>query len=157
MWGIEHSLMLFIAGLMVLFLALKSNWVSVGAILLSQIPFWIGFLFYLFSGEKSPVLINISSGLLISSLFVTMATRSKSDSGRDIMFIALALVCLIAVSLDVIMLLMPFPLYMLANEALHYLQLIIIGGGMYVTNYLLRTLNYLGNLFGFSKNNKVVR
>lgn len=157
MWGIEHSLMLFIAGLMVLFFALKANWVSVGAILLSQIPFWIGFLFYLFSGDKSPVLINIASGLVISSLFVTMATRSESDSGRDIMFITLALVCLIAVSLDVIMLLMPFPLYVLVNEAIHYLQLIIIGGGMYVANYLLRILNYLGDLFGFSKNNKVAR
>jgi len=155
MWGMEYSLMLFIAGLTVFFLALRSNWVSVGAALLSQVPFWIGFLFYIFSGEKSPVLINISSGLLVSSLFVTMANRS--DSGRDIMFIALAIVCLVAVSLDVIMLLVPFQSYMLANETLHYLQLIIIGGGMYVTNYLLRTLNYLGNLFGFSKNNKVAR
>ena len=73
------------------------------------------------------------------------------------MFIALSIICLIGVFIDIVMLLLPFQFYMWINEALHYAQLIIIGGGIYLGKHFVRAFGYLKNLLGFREDNEVAR
>lgn len=132
MWGIEHTAMATTAGCFALWLTVKVNWSWLGAALLSQVPFWLGSAYYWHTGDKTPLNVNLALNLLVASAFVGWGTRLQSNGRGGIVHIWVCLIFLLACSIDVLQVVYPVPFYMLAQEAVHYMALIAIGGRAYV-------------------------
>lgn len=132
MWWIEHAIM----GVVFLglggYLAIRRNWIWLTAAALSQIPFWAGLGAFLIEGQSAPVVINAIFNVMIAGCFAHIAERLQAQRKGGIVHIWLCVLFLLMCSLDVIQIVAPFDLYVIAQEALHYVALLVIGGRAYV-------------------------
>lgn len=114
------------------YLAKGRNFLWLGAAALSQVPFWAGLLAFLYNANTAPVELNLAINLAVAGLFIEWGHKLQDQSRGGIVHIWLGVVFVAAASIDVIQLLYEFPLYILAQEVIHYLALIAIGGRAYV-------------------------
>lgn len=135
MWGVEHTAMLAAFAAFLWWLLHHENYSWSVAALLSQIPFWGGFLAYIVTGDKDPASVNIILNIFAAGLFIEMAGRLQERGKGGIVHAWLCLVFILACTLDVIHLILPVPFYTLAQEVLHYVALVVIGGRAYVQRY----------------------
>lgn len=135
MWGVEHSIMAFVAGCLALFLLGARNWLWLGAVLLSQVPFWVGLIAYSITGDKNPVNINLAFNLMVASSFMSWADRLQRKHAGGIVQVRVCLTFLLAGGIDITMMVHPVEYYTYMQEFVHYLALILIGGRAYVVRY----------------------
>lgn len=114
------------------YLAYRRNWLWLWAAALSQVPFWAGLAAFLVQGESAPVVINAIFNVMVAGCFATIAERLQAKGKGGIVHIWLCVLFLLMSSLDVIQIVAPFELYVVAQEALHYGALLVIGGRAYV-------------------------
>lgn len=132
MWGPEHTVMLVIFTALGAYLASRRNWVWLTAAALSQVPFWAGLGAYLIDGDNAPAVTNSIFNVMVAGVFATIAERLQARGKGGIVHIWLCVLFLLVCSLDVIQIIEPFDLYVIAQEALHYVALVVIWGRAYV-------------------------
>lgn len=132
MWWAEHAIMGAVFLCFAAYLAKGRNFLWLGAAALSQVPFWAGLLAFLYSANSNPVEINLAINLAVAGLFTEWGHKLQVQSRGGVVHIWIGVVFVAAASIDVIQLLYEFPLYVLAQEVIHYLALVVIGGRAYV-------------------------
>lgn len=132
MWGVEHTIMAMAFAGLSAYLIWRRNWIWLAAAAISQVPFWAGLGAYLIEGDRSPVVANAVFNVMVAGCFATIAERLQERGRGGIVHIWLCVLFLLMCSLDVIQIVAPFSLYVIAQEALHYVALLVIGGRAYV-------------------------
>lgn len=132
MWGVEHTAMAISASCFVLWFIAKANWSWLGAALLSQFPFWGGFAYSWMNADDAPVNINLSLNLMVAGAFVWWAEWLQKQDRGGIVHIWVCLVFTMACSVDVLQVMSPVSFYQIAQGAVHYMALFVIGGRAYV-------------------------
>lgn len=119
------------AGFAVWFISRK-NWVWLLAAIATQVPYWGGWVAFLVTGDPAPVGVNMCLNLVAAAAFVEWGHRLAIQGRGGVIHIWLAVVFTGAASIDVIQSVHEMPLYVLTQEVIHYIALIIIGGRAYV-------------------------
>ncbi len=132
MWWAEHAVMGAVFLCLGGYLSIRRNWIWLTAAALSQVPFWAGMGAFLIEGDSAPVVINAIFNVMVAGCFATIAERLQGKGKGGIVHIWLCVLFLLMCSLDVIQIIAPFDLYVIAQEALHYVALMVIGGRAYV-------------------------
>jgi hypothetical protein len=133
MWGVEHVAMLAAFSLLVAWLAYNRRWEWLAVAVISQAPFWGGYMADAVASDPSPASINIILNICAAGAFATFAEWLQSKGRGGIVPIWLCVIFLIMASLDVVFLLKQFPSYFVTQELLHYVALLTIGGRTFVT------------------------
>ena len=115
-----------------LWFAWRRNWSWLGAAALSQVPFWAGLAAYMASGDKNPVGINLALNLFAAGVFIEWGHKLQLAGRGGVVHVWLSGVFLIACTIDILQVVSPIHIYVLLQEGIHYLALIIIGGRAYV-------------------------
>jgi hypothetical protein len=146
MWGVEHVAMLAAFSLLVAWLAYNRRWEWLAVAVISQAPFWGGYMADAVASDPSPASINIILNICAAGAFATFAEWLQSKGRGGIVPIWLCVIFLIMASLDVVFLLKQFPSYFVTQELLHYVALITIGARTYVRrSYYTRDLVHSSN------------
>lgn len=135
MWGVEHSIMAVVAGCFALWFTITKNWLWLGAVALSQVPFWVGFLAYSLTGDNAPININLAFNLIVASSFFRWADRLQKNGLGGIVQVRICLIFLLGAAIDVTAIIYPSDYYIGMQEGVHYLALITIGGRAYVVRH----------------------
>ncbi len=135
MWGFEHTAMMTVAAAFSWWLFHSRNYSWAMAVFLSQIPFWGGLAAYMLTGTSDPASVNAILNIFAAGIFIELATRLQQSGKGGIVHVWLCLVFTLACTLDVMHLIVPLPFYFIAQEALHYVALLVIGGRAYVQRY----------------------
>lgn len=122
----DHAVMTALFAGLTLWLLFRKDWFGAGIAVMSQCAFWAG----AFSSEIFST--NIILNVLAASVFVTLAERLQDRGKTGILPMSLCVVFLVMASIDVMHLLTQFNGYFIAQEAMHCVALLLIGGRGYV-------------------------
>lgn len=131
-WWLEHAAMAAAFTAFAAVLAWRGHWSWLGAAALSQAPFWGGFLAFLATGEVAPAQANAIFNLIVAAAFAQFAEWLQVNGRKGIVQIWLCVLFLLMATIDGIYLVISFWWYVIVQEALHYIALLVIGGRAYV-------------------------
>lgn len=132
MWGLEHTAMATAFAGLAAWLIIGRNWSWLWAALLSQVTFWVACTPYLMGGPKYLIGLNLCLDVVAAGVFVDWGRKLGRQHCGGVVHIWLAVLFVIAASVDVIQLLYLLPFYVITQEGIHYTALLIIGGRAYV-------------------------
>lgn len=110
----------------------KRNYSWLGAVVISQVPFWFGLTAFMVTGEREPASLNLAANLMVAGAFIHLGEMLRASGRGGVVHVWLCLLFLVAATIDILQVVYPIPIYVLSQEIMHYLALMIIGGRAYV-------------------------
>lgn len=123
---VDHMAMIFAFTVLAGFLAIKGRWFVLACAALSQVPFWIGSVYFMHTGV-TPVELNMVADLAVCAAFVWLAYRF-----RLMWLIWLGIVFLSMGIIDVYAAFAGMLYYFEMHVFLHFIALLVIAGRRYV-------------------------